>query len=49
MIKAIIKGIQQSIQVKLVLPIVLGTLVIVSFSTSSMFYINQIGTVRLAG
>jgi twitching motility protein PilJ len=49
MIKAIIKGIQQSIQVKLVLPIVLGTLVIVSFSTSSMFYINQTGTVRLAG
>ena len=49
MIKAIIKAIQQSIQVKLVLPIVLGALVIVSFSTISMFYINQTGTVRLAG
>src|SRR5439155_2374841 len=44
-----IKKIQRSIQVKLVLPIVLGALVVVSFSTSSMFYINQTGTIRLAG
>jgi len=36
-----IKKIQRSIQVKLVLPIVLGALVVVSVSTISMFYFNQ--------
>jgi methyl-accepting chemotaxis protein len=39
-----IKAIQQSIQLKLVLPIVLGAIVIVSFSTISMFYIKQKNT-----
>ncbi|MBM3226186.1 MAG: DUF3365 domain-containing protein [Candidatus Tectomicrobia bacterium] len=43
-----LKKIQQSLQLKLVLPIALGALAVVGFSTVSMFYVKQQST-ELAG